>query len=235
MNIDIKVYQQVTSTNTVLKEMAQNGACDGTVVVAWSQTEGRGRLGRTFASPVGGVYLSMLLPLDESMTLTAKAAVAVKRAILEVTDKRTSIKWVNDIYLDGKKVCGILAEALNNHVVLGIGVNFSTRINDLPQDVRKIATSIYNGPENEESDSMDLVNSIVKNLADLVDCKDDMWLGEYKSSSLLLGKEVNIIQADKVVGTGTVTEIDNNCALHIMNSGVETTLTTGEVSIRERK
>lgn len=234
MNIDIKVYQQVDSTNAVLKDLAQNGAKDGTVIVAWSQTAGRGRLGRTFCSPTGGVYLSILLPFDETMTITAKAAVAVKRAILSVTDKRTEIKWVNDILLNGKKVCGILAEAVKDHVVLGIGVNFSTRMKDLPPEIQKIATSIYNGPENEESDSMDLVNAIVKELVNLVESKDDMWLGEYRSSSSLIGKEVNIIQADKVVGSGIVTEIDNNCALHIMDNGVETTLTTGEVTIREK-
>lgn len=234
MNIDLKVYQEVDSTNAVLKDLVQKGAKNGTVIVAWSQTSGRGRLGRSFASPKGGVYMSMLLPFDETMTITAKAAVAVKRAILDVTDKHTSIKWVNDILLNGKKVCGILAEAVDNHVVLGIGINFSTRMQDLPADVQKIATSIYRGPENEESDSIDLVNAIVRNLEELVESNDSSWLGEYKAGSSLIGKEVNIIQADKVVGSGTVTEIDNNCALHIMNNGVETTLTSGEVTIREK-
>lgn len=234
MNIDIKVFQQVDSTNAVLKELAQNGAKDGTVVVAWSQSAGRGRLGRNFASPKGGLYMSILLPFDETMTITAKAAVAVKKAVAGVTDKRVSIKWVNDIILDGKKLCGILAEAVKDHIVLGIGLNFSTRIKDLPEDVQKIATSIYRGPENEESDSMDLVNAIVKEIVELAETKDTLWLGEYRSASTLIGKNVNIIQADKVVGSGTVTEIDNNCALHIMDNGVETVLSTGEVTIREK-
>lgn len=234
MNIDIKIYDKVESTNATLKELVLNGAKNGTVVVAWSQTAGRGRLGRSFESPRGGVYLSMLLPFDESLTITAKAAVAVKRAIMEVTDKRTTIKWVNDIMLDGKKVCGILAEAIKDHVVLGIGVNFSTRKKDFSPEIQNIATSIYNGPENEESDSVDLVNAIVRELEKLVDAPEDQWLGEYKSASLLIGKNVNIIQAGKVVGSGTVSEIDNNCALHIMDNGVETVLSTGEVTIREK-
>lgn len=234
MNIDIKFFDSVDSTNKRLREMAQSGCENGTVIVAWSQTEGRGRLGRSFCSPHGGIYMSILLPYDETMMLTAKAAVAVKRAIYEITGKKCRIKWVNDILLDGKKVCGILAEACEKQVVLGIGINFSTRSADFPDEIKNIAGSLYPNPSKQETDELDLIHSIVDNLVKLCENRDDSWLYDYKASDCLVGKEVKIIQANKVTGDGIVTEIDNNCALHIMKNGKETVLTTGEVSIREK-
>lgn len=234
MNVDIRVFEEVESTNATLIEMAKNGAEDGRVVVAWKQSAGRGRLGRTFESPEGGIYLSVLLPFDDTMLLTAKAAVAVKRAILQETDKRTQIKWVNDIIYNGKKVAGILAQVCDNHVVIGIGINFCTPVSGFSADVQKIATSLYRNSKEADSDQMDLVNTLVRELCDLAESDDKLWIGEYRASSCLMDKKVNIIQADKIVGSGTVTEIDNNCALHIIDNGVETVLSTGEITIREK-
>ncbi len=234
MNIDIRVFEEVESTNSTLIEMAKNGAEDGRVVVAWKQSGGRGRLGRVFESPEGGIYMSVLLPFDDTMSLTAKAAVAVKRAILQETDKRTQIKWVNDIIYNGKKVAGILAQVCDNHVVMGIGINFCTPVDSFTPEVRSIATSLYRNQKEADSDQMDLVNSIVRELCDLTQSDDKLWIGEYRASSCLMNKDVNIIQAGKITGSGRVTEIDNNCAIHIMDNGVETVLSTGEITIREK-
>lgn len=233
MNIDIRVFEEVESTNSTLIEMAQKGAQDGRVVVAWKQTSGRGRLGRNFESPEGGIYLSMLLPFDDTMLITAKAAVAVKRAIMQETDKRTWIKWVNDIIYNGKKVAGILAQVYEKHVVLGIGINFCTPVYSFSPQVRDIATSLYPNSQSADSDQMDLVNSIVKELVELAETNDKLWIGEYRAASCVMDKEVHIFQAGQNIGSGKVTEIDNNCALHIMNNGVETVLNTGEITIRE--
>ena len=107
-HLDISVFSSVTSTNTILKEMAEQGAKEGTVIIAEEQTAGRGRTGKQFYSPKGtGIYISILLrpdiPAEESLFLTTSAAVATARAIEDVSDKRALIKWVNDIYLEDKK------------------------------------------------------------------------------------------------------------------------------------
>lgn len=234
MEIDIRVFDSVDSTNKVLSQMAREGAEDGRVVVAWKQTEGRGRLGRTFESPEGGIYMSILLPLEDTLRLTAKAGLAVKRAIISETDKRCQIKWVNDIIYNGKKVAGILAQVCDNHVVLGIGINFCTPEKAFSNEIRNTAISLYKNGADADSDPMDLVNAIIRELENVFTEEERLWLGEYKASSCLIGKKVKVIQADKVVGEGEVTEIDNNCALHIIISGTETVFNTGEVTIREK-
>ena len=113
------------STNLRLKEMCRSGDRQVQLLCADSQTAGRGRLGRSFLSPENtGIYMSLLLPLPEDdLPLTVRAAAAVCRAVEEVTGQRLLIKWVNDLFLDGKKVCGILAEGVENMAVLGIGLN----------------------------------------------------------------------------------------------------------------
>ena len=134
-HLDISVFSSVTSTNTILKEMAEQGAKEGTVIIAEEQTAGRGRTGKQFYSPKGtGIYISILLrpdiPAEESLFLTTSAAVATARAIEDVSDKRALIKWVNDIYLEDKKTCGILTEGAFNvetgkldYAIVGIGIN----------------------------------------------------------------------------------------------------------------
>ncbi len=112
----IDVRESVTSTNTVLKELAEHGGREGMVVIAQRQTMGKGRLGRSFYSPQGGgLYMSVLLrprfSAEEALSITTAAAVAVARAIDDVTGERAMIKWVNDVYFHGRKVCGILTEA----------------------------------------------------------------------------------------------------------------------------
>lgn len=233
MNINISYFDEVTSTNSVLKEMIAKGAPEGTAVIAWKQTQGRGRLGRTFASPKGGVYLSVLLPYDSTMTLTAKAAVAVRRAINYTTDINTGIKWVNDIIYKGKKVAGILAEAVGDKVIIGVGINLCTRAQDFPPDLKDIAVSLYKCPELCDVDAVDVANSVVKNLIQILDEDKTSWLNEYRFASVLSGQEVKIIQADKVTGCGIVKCIDDDCALHVIdkNKG-EMILSTGEVSVR---
>ena len=126
---DIRYTDSVGSTNAAL--LGDASARAGSVLIAGSQSAGRGRMARAFASPEGGLYMSVLLApasVDEALAITPRAAVAVSRAIESVSGRETAIKWVNDILIDGKKVCGILAEARAGEglaVVLGIGVNVS--------------------------------------------------------------------------------------------------------------
>lgn len=178
--IELHELDCTDSTNALLLEMARGGAPVGTVVWAHRQEGGRGRLGRTFSSPVGGVYISMLVPCpsdpkDIGFALTAKAGVAVKRAIRDVCGVECGIKWVNDIVLDGLKVCGILAQMVaregGNVVVVGIGVNYATPLSCFGEDLRGIVGSLY---DMDESDAKDVppmrsfVMSLVANLYGLV-------------------------------------------------------------------
>lgn len=151
-NPQIHIYEELDSTNTTAKKMAANGAEHGTVVIANTQTAGRGRYGKSFYSPHGGLYISFIfradrLPQNAPEQITVTAAIAVQSAIKAVCGIETQIKPINDLLLKGKKVCGILTEAVNdlesgsiNWIVLGIGVNVSTV--DFPSELEGIAASL---------------------------------------------------------------------------------------------
>lgn len=137
------------STNAALKRMALQGAESGTVLIARTQTSGRGRQGRSFVSPEGGLYLSMLLcfdkPDDRLLSLTAVAAVAVSEALEEALGIKTLIKWPNDLELNGKKLCGILTEAVTCgsqlNIIAGIGINLNTAT--FPEEIKERACSVF--------------------------------------------------------------------------------------------
>ena len=153
----IDVRESVTSTNTVLKELAEHGGREGMVVIAQRQTMGKGRLGRSFYSPQGGgLYMSVLLrprfSADAALSITTAAAVAVARAIDDVTGERAMIKWVNDVYFHGRKVCGILTEASVDfensglhYAVLGMGVNLTEPEGGFPGEVAQVAGALFAG------------------------------------------------------------------------------------------
>ncbi len=225
--------EDTDSTNRVLLDMARDGSPCGTVVWAHRQDLGRGRLGRSFSSPEGGIYISMLLPLDrDGVCLTAMTGVAVRRTIKQVCGLECGIKWVNDIIYKGLKVSGILAQACGDKVVMGIGINYTTDMKVLPPDVQEIATSLYQDPK--DAPPMEVfVDALVENLYALCYGGDENWVEEYKSSSTIVGNKVKIMQAGKVTGEGTAVSIDDSCFLHVVSEdGSETVLSTGEVSIR---
>ena len=150
---EIAYLPSVTSTNDLLKAMAEAGAAEGTVLVAGEQTRGKGRLGRSFTSAAGkGIYLSALLrpslPPEALLPLTGFTAEAMGRALKRAVGAKTQIKWVNDLLLNGKKLCGILtesafsAEGRLSYVVVGIGVNVNYDRGDFPEELRDIAGSL---------------------------------------------------------------------------------------------
>jgi BirA family biotin operon repressor/biotin-[acetyl-CoA-carboxylase] ligase len=144
------ILEETDSTNRWLKEAAVKGAPDGTVVIARRQTSGRGRFDRSFSSPEGGLYYSQLKRNfpggDDLVKITQLVAVAVRRAIIESTGAEPQIKWINDLYLQGKKICGILCESVSigpeNHIIVGIGINVNTRPEDLPGELQDKAGSL---------------------------------------------------------------------------------------------
>ncbi|MDD3840492.1 MAG: biotin--[acetyl-CoA-carboxylase] ligase [Clostridia bacterium] len=152
---NIIYHKSVDSTNNVLKRMINTEECkQGTVAIAEQQTEGRGRLGRCWMSPAyKGIWMSILLKPEiktsEAPFLTLASAVAVAEAIRDITELKATIKWPNDIIINGKKVCGILTEVngeldMVNYVIIGIGINANVEHDDFPEELIEKATSLKN-------------------------------------------------------------------------------------------
>jgi len=238
------VLPETDSTNRYVKELATAGAQEGTVVIANKQSAGRGRLGRSFFSPEEkGVYMSILLrpdiELSKAVLITSMAAVAVARAVERVSGIPAQIKWVNDIFLNKKKVCGILTEAgidaerqMLNYAVLGIGVNVGTM--EFPEELKEIATSVSNECGFEVKKEA-LIDEILKELEQWYPTLwDGSFLAESRSRSILLGKEITVIDETVPGGSYTAKAVDINELgnLIIERDGVTQVLNSGEVSIR---
>lgn len=230
----LHVLDSVDSTNAEARRLAQSGATDKTVVAAEKQTGGKGRQGKTFFSPPGtGLYFSVLLrpkmTLADATQVTCRVAVAVARAIQKFTEKTVQIKWVNDIYIDGKKVCGILSEAASDlesgnveFIVIGIGVNVATQ--DFPEELKPIAASIP-GRVNRNQLLAEILNQMDNTLAE--DCME-----EYKKRSCVLGRQIEIIYADRKEAA-TAVDIDREGRLVVRDSfGNLKLLCSGEISIK---
>lgn len=237
--LNISVVPTVGSTNTELKAHAEKGGADGTVLIALEQTAGRGRLGRSFYSPKDtGLYMSILLRPDfsasEALNITACAAVAASMAIDAAANVETQIKWVNDIYLKGKKVCGILTEASIdfesgglNYAVLGIGINLTT--NDFPEELKEIAASVVAGDTDLRAYiSAEFLNRFFGYYNNL---SAHEFLNEYRSRSMLTGKEITFIRGNEEFN-GEVTGIDDEMRLVVkLENGEQTVFSSGEVQL----
>ncbi len=234
----IHVLDSCGSTNTVARELALAGT-DAALVVANRQTAGRGRMGRQFHSPEDvGIYLSLLFPvrgaLSEALSVTCAASVAVMRAIRSKTNLQTEIKWVNDLLLNGKKVCGILTEAVtmgDRHcLIVGIGINL--RSTQFPKELEEIA-----GCLNQDTLSRnELIIEVVKELLPYLNRPTDhTWLEEYRQFSCVLEKE--ILRIENGSSTPCIAEsIDDRGRLTVRYAnGDSETLQSGEISIRIQK
>lgn len=241
----IHIFETLDSTNNKAKDMALKGALHGTVVIAEAQTAGKGRLGRSFVSPQGsGIYMSMVLrigsDISKAVLITTAAAVSVCKAVRSVTGVDAGIKWVNDIYLNSRKICGILAEAVTNvktgeldSVVVGIGVNFcSIDKSSYPDDVLERITWLYDGTEAETTRSR-LAAAIIDEV--IVQCSsitDRSFIDYYKKHAIMLDKDVICIRGNERWQAHTV-DIDDNGGLIVRGTdGKLQTLSSGEISIR---
>ncbi len=235
---NITVLETVNSTNLYLKELAKNNFPHGTVIIANKQTSGRGRLGREFFSPADtGIYMSILIHPEEikldPYLLTVAAGVAVCRALKSVCNTSPFIKWVNDILINNKKVCGILAESLScatgiNSIIVGIGINVTTSVRDFPDNLNNIAGSVF--PENATRNEI-----IAKVLAEFENlCNSDdagKLIEEYKNLSLVLHKDLSFTKDGKSYkGTATDINIEGNLVVKLQN-GETIILKSGEVSL----
>lgn len=240
----IEVLRRIDSTNNYLKQLAKNGAPEGTVIIAEEQTAGRGRRGKSFYSPAkNGVYMSILLrpalKLQQSVMITVLAAVAVCQALTNLCKIDAQIKWVNDILVNKRKLCGILTEAtIGNHgenldyAVLGIGINVYGKKDSFPREIQNIATSI-------EACLGQI--SFTKNqfIAEVLNCLDQQYkalstrtfLQEYIRRSCVIGKEIYVLhntRKEKV----TALSIDEDAHLIVQDKfGNKKALNSGEISI----
>lgn len=229
----IHVFDTVTSTNDVARELC-NTSAEPILVIADSQTNGRGRQGKSFFSPENsGLYFSFTYntpsPAFDFTGLTCAVAVGVTRAIEKLTNLKPEIKWVNDIYLDGRKVAGILVQSVAENgvikkVIIGVGVNISTV--SFPDDIRDIAGSL-----GAELDRNILAAEIINNTYELLAKTPDSYLDEYRSKSNVIGKEIICIR-DNVRHNALAVDIDPAGGLVVLENGEKTTLTSGEISLR---
>lgn len=234
----VQVYDTLESSNRTAKLLALDGAPHGTLVLTAHQSAGRGRLGRVFESPSGkGVYLSVLLrPAASAQTATIGAAVAVCRAVQELCGLELGIKWVNDLYYQGKKVCGILTEAGTDlesgrleWLVVGIGLNLTSRPEDWPEELRPIAGSLYPGGPAPVSRAA-LAGAIARELLGL--CPDFDCLDEYRARCFVPGHWVTVCTGTESYAAKAVA-IDDAGRLIVAREGGRTeALCHGEVSIR---
>lgn len=244
--LKIEVRAEVTSTNTILKELAEKGTAEGYVLIANEQTKGKGRSGRSFHSPAGsGIYFSILLrpkcKANDALLITTAAAVATVKGIQSVTGKQTGIKWVNDVFYQGKKICGILTEASVDtttgglaYAVLGIGINLTEGEGDFPDELKNIAGSLYGKEACESFVKGRIVAAILKEFFKYYrELPKRNFMADYKAYSIILGKQVEAYTGSSSERV-TVMDIDEDGALLVEDEkGMYKRLTTGEIRIRQ--
>lgn len=238
---EMEIHGLIDSTNIRAKALAAEGAPHGLAVIADAQSGGRGRLGRSFFSPErGGIYLSYILrpacTPEQAALITSLTAVAVARAIESVAETEVRIKWVNDLYIGGKKVCGILSEAGMNmetggldYVVVGIGVN--TGRTAFPPELREIATSIGN-----ETGTAPDRNRLIAEISNQMDRHYDMlgtgaFLEESRRRSCVIGRKVLVLEGGRQY-PAVAEDIDERGRLVIRTGEGITRLGYGEVSLK---
>lgn len=226
--VQIDIRGEVTSTNDIVKALVrgtgeQKGVDEGYVVIADSQTKGRGTNGHSFYSPQdSGIYMSIVLRPDiaaaDSVHLTPLCAVAVARAIEQVCGVSCKIKWINDIFVNGKKVCGILTEGavagggMLDYAVVGIGINVSTEI--FPDGLDNIAASLLGASGGDTAEIKNkIIADVINNLFSLLpDIKNRKYLDEYRRRLILAGKRVKV-RLEGEAKNGVAVDIDNNACL----------------------
>jgi BirA family biotin operon repressor/biotin-[acetyl-CoA-carboxylase] ligase len=242
--LNIKIFDLIDSTNSEAKRMALSCDASGgmvpTLLVAKKQTAGRGRMGRRFVSDLGGIYMSLVYvtegALSTAVSITTAAAAVVAEAIETVSGEPMKIKWVNDIYNDRGKVCGILAETVSvgekTAVIVGIGINVGN--SDFPEEIQGIASSV--------GVIGDKANLLIAQIADgLICCAENpdaiSYMRAYRNRFMLEGKTVDLIQGGEKICVGKVVGVDDCGGLLLLPDGKTDVMIvrSGEVSVREKK
>lgn len=239
----LQVEKSVTSTNELVKQQAFQGAKEGLVVIAEEQTCGKEKSGRVFYSPKGtGIYMSILLrpevKVEQALSITTAAAVAVARSIEFVSSRKAEIIWVNDIYCDKKKVCGILTEASCNietskldYVVLGIGIHVKMPERGLPEGIENETDCVFKQTETDVRSQ--LVAEVLKQFWEFyLNLDGKSFLEEYKERSCLIGKDV-VIERKSGDKEGKAIAITDQCHLLVqLQDGSVEELSAGTVRLK---
>ena len=241
----VQLLNAVTSTNALLREQAAQGAPEGTVLLTGCQSQGRGRLGRSFFSPADtGVYLSVLLrphweTPGQARSLTTLAALAACQAVTEIAGRQAQIKWVNDVFLEGRKVAGILTEAALSmedgtldYAVLGVGFNLYAPKQGFPPELEGIAGAILDAPRDNGKNA--LAAAFLNRFWALYR-NPEGYEAQYRQHCMVLGREIWVVTAQGERAARAV-DLDGQCGLIVEYSdGSRQVLQAGEVRIREKK
>ena len=243
-DVDIHIFKTIPSTNDKAKEFALNGAKNGTVIIAEEQSAGKGRMGRSFYSPANtGIYMSIILRPKltsmDSVLITTAASVSICNAIYKATGIQCEIKWINDIYINNKKVAGILTEASTNsqsgiidYLILGIGINFNKPKDNFPNEIKNIATSLFDNDSNGKTRNI-LCAEIINNILNMIsNIKNYDFISEYKEKSIIMNKDIMYTISGKSF-FGKVIDINNDGSLIIKDKYDNMiTINSSEVTIR---
>lgn len=239
----IEILENVNSTNRYLKKISCKDTNEGYTVIALQQTDGHGRFNRKFHSPESsGIYMSILLKptitANTAVLVTSATAVAVCEAIEKCCNKKAQIKWVNDIIINSKKVCGILAEGTINpesqkfeSIIVGIGLNVYTPPNGFAEEIKDIAGAIVCKEEKGLKNKLiaEIINRIVSYSHNL---DKKTFLEVYKKRNIVIGKTVTVIKGD-IKKTAKAIDIDDSCRLLVeFQDKTKTLLDSGEISLR---
>lgn len=237
------IIDEATSSNDIAKEYAKQGEDEGTIIIVKSQTAGRGRMSREFISrSEAGLYMTIILrpkmSADRAVSITTLGATATLNAIEKTSKKMCSVKWVNDIYLNEKKVSGILTEAsiktgsdTLEYAVIGIGVNVSQPEGGFHSSIKDIATSIYDcAPSGYRAR---LCAEIINEFFALYNkIEENVHMEKYRQRSFIIGKRVSVLVGDKEL-IGIATGIDDNASLVLECEDGIHTLSSGEARIKK--
>lgn len=228
--LPVYLFDEIDSTNAFAKTLTEDFA----LVVSDSQISGRGRLGRTFFSPKGvGIYMSLKIKLSDLYQnvpfITTLAAVSVHQSVKKLYDTDCGIKWVNDLYIGKKKVCGILCEAIDSsHAVIGIGINVYP--SPLPEELKNTVTHLATADSSVSRNQ--LIASVADNIINLLSLlPDTSFMDYYKAHSNIIGKDILCIQPDCTF-TATAVDITDTGALIVKTQDGFRALSTGEITIR---
>lgn len=239
-------HDSIPSTNDLAKQLAKDGAAEGTIVIAKEQTAGRGRMGRSFHAPAGlGLYFSLILrpqcPAPQLLHLTCAAAVASCDAVKECCGIQPQIKWINDLVIDGKKLGGILTElsvnsktGLVDWAVIGVGINCCHKTEDFPPELQNTATSLLLSTGNSvlpEHLAGCLLRSFHQMKDTLLTCTDEI-MDNYRKNCITLSQQIVFIRGEEK-RYGTALRVENDGGLTVLfDDGQVQTVQSGEVSIR---
>lgn len=242
--LNIICLDSVDSTNTALRALAEAGAAEGTVVIADKQTAGRGRRGRRFYSPDGvGLYMSILLrpalSPEKSLYLSSAAAVAAAETAEALSGRRAEIKWVNDVYAGGRKICGILTEGRIEgsalcYAIVGIGVNLLPPDGGFPEELRETAAALFQSGDARELRAMTAAGILERFMSYYSVLEQRPFLAQYRSRSMLTGRSVNIFKSlDAAPEKAFALGIGDDFSLLVSYpDGRQEAISSGEVTVR---